>query len=396
MERLGSERSWSPAAGREELGHVGYAACAAPDRALGTLQKELQAASPQDPAAQEKYKVFNSKRDEYGAKRQTLIAEYNQLLAAQFVEAYGKVCAEAKNQGTLLGYTYVLAHKRSEMKGTEPLAIVEDFLARPVILAPESAEITEQVRVAMKLPDAAPAQSPIPAKPGVQPWAARSCARQTRVDSRLTGRRGAEPEEVTDIRSSPCPHQTPSIGRSIAARFCATGRAAACLRSGLRRLGMRRGCWRASAASASRASTRIGACDGNFRKSLDGASGRLHVRVAVRLRERGTGRMIAWFYLGRPPRPDLPLRTLPGSQMVWMGPGEIGGRPRGTARGIGPRLLAESRGSWWRGSSREWGQRAGACFQPRAHLALSRDGAPTSTGSRSVRSGFHLRGPVWG
>ena len=79
-----------------------------------------------------------------------------------------------------------------------------------------------------------------------------------------------------------------------------------------------------------------------LQEELGWSIGALHVRVAVRLRERGTERSIAWFYLGRPPRPDLPLRTLPGSQIVWVGPREIESAPLSPWHRAA--LLAESRG----------------------------------------------------
>ena len=46
--------------------------------------------------------------------------------------------------------------------------------------------------------------------------------------------------------------------------------------------------------------------------------------VAVRLKERGSERMIAWFYRGRAPRADLPLRLLPGSEIAWIDSAELG------------------------------------------------------------------------
>jgi Skp family chaperone for outer membrane proteins len=126
---------------------------------LETMQKELQASDPKDPAAQEKFKTFQAKREEYMGKRQAAADGYTDLVTGQFGDAYQKICAEAKKVATSLGYTYVVAHKKGEIRAHDPRQLVEEFLSRPMSIAPEGVDITEQVRSAMKLPEKAAAGS---------------------------------------------------------------------------------------------------------------------------------------------------------------------------------------------------------------------------------------------
>jgi 8-oxo-dGTP pyrophosphatase MutT (NUDIX family) len=72
-----------------------------------------------------------------------------------------------------------------------------------------------------------------------------------------------------------------------------------------------------------------------IKEELGWSIGALHLDVVVRLMAAlpaPTGgsasdsppRVIAWFYQGRPPRPNLKLRLLPGSEIVWISPEEVG------------------------------------------------------------------------
>ncbi len=118
-------------------------------------QKELQAADPKEPGAQEKFRKFQSNREEYVTRRQAAADGYSDLVASQFAEAYGKVCIETKKVANSLGYGYVMAQKKGEIKAHNPQQLVEEFLSRHVPVAPDGVDITEQVRAAMKLPEKA-------------------------------------------------------------------------------------------------------------------------------------------------------------------------------------------------------------------------------------------------
>lgn len=119
---------------------------------LNTMNIELQNANPNDPAVQERYRAFETKRSDYMARRQDLSDAYSRIVSSQFVEAYEKVVAETRRIAEQQGYTYVAAHKSGRITATEPRRLVEDFLARPLPIVPEGADLTEQVRMAMNLP----------------------------------------------------------------------------------------------------------------------------------------------------------------------------------------------------------------------------------------------------
>lgn len=141
------------------------------EKDLESMQRDLQNANPQDVAAQSKYQGFQEKRGiyqtkttEYGQRRQQLFDGYSELIAGQFADAYKKVSAEMKRIADERGFTYVLAQKTGDIKAREPRALVEEFLSRPVTIAPADADITEAVRTSLKLPErgAAPANPILP------------------------------------------------------------------------------------------------------------------------------------------------------------------------------------------------------------------------------------------
>lgn len=133
---------------------------------LAGLERELQTANPQDPAAQEKYKAYQTKREEYGAKRQSAEQGYSELVSSQFVKAFVAVTNETKRMSKELGYTHVIAQKTGDIAAKEPRQLVEEFLSRPLVAGPEGIDITEAVRSALKLPVASsPATPATPAVP---------------------------------------------------------------------------------------------------------------------------------------------------------------------------------------------------------------------------------------
>jgi 8-oxo-dGTP pyrophosphatase MutT (NUDIX family) len=60
-----------------------------------------------------------------------------------------------------------------------------------------------------------------------------------------------------------------------------------------------------------------------IKEELGWSVGALRLVVAVRLRDRRSGREIAWFYKGRAPRPDLTLTPLPGSVILRLSASEL-------------------------------------------------------------------------
>lgn len=124
---------------------------------LQRLQAELQQINPQDAAAQaaaqQKYQAFETKRQAFNTQREQLAADYTKLVSSQFIDAYTKIAAEARRVATQRGYTHVISQKSGPMLATDPRRLVEDFLARPMTVVPEGSDLTEAVRVAMKLPE---------------------------------------------------------------------------------------------------------------------------------------------------------------------------------------------------------------------------------------------------
>jgi 8-oxo-dGTP pyrophosphatase MutT (NUDIX family) len=64
-----------------------------------------------------------------------------------------------------------------------------------------------------------------------------------------------------------------------------------------------------------------------IKEELGWSVGALRLRVAVRLRERASGREIAWFYAGRGPREGLKLSPLPGSTILRLSQEEVVSAP---------------------------------------------------------------------
>lgn len=135
---------------------------------LQRLQAELQAINPQDPAAQaagqQKFQAFEAKRQEFNTQREAMAADYTKLVSSQFIDAYTKIAAQAKLVAAQRGYTHVISQKSGAMLATDPRRLVEDFLARPITVAPDGSDLTDAVRVAMNLPE-------LTAKPDTAPQA---------------------------------------------------------------------------------------------------------------------------------------------------------------------------------------------------------------------------------
>ncbi|HVU62820.1 MAG TPA: hypothetical protein VHC70_02495 [Phycisphaerales bacterium] len=141
------------------------------------LREELTGADSQDPTVKEKLKEYNASAQEFESKLQPynqlkgeLAAGYSAFVVGQFYDAYQKVTAEAKRLATAGGYTYIIAQKKGDMSGArEPNQLVEDFLARPVVMAPADADLTEAVRLSMKLPETIGGPSVLPEGPSAPP-----------------------------------------------------------------------------------------------------------------------------------------------------------------------------------------------------------------------------------
>jgi len=120
---------------------------------LIALENELKEADPKDEAAQEKARTFQKKRSEFALLRGQAQQEYTDFVAKQYVDAFEEVKSSAAAVAERLGYTHVIASRTAEkeIKTTDPERLVEAFLGRPVTVAPEGSDITEEVKADLKL-----------------------------------------------------------------------------------------------------------------------------------------------------------------------------------------------------------------------------------------------------
>ena len=128
---------------------------------LKELQREIQAmasagADPKDEKSQAKVKEFQQKREAYAIAREKGGIVLQRLIASQFIEAFGLTRDAAAKVAADKGFTHVIA-TRDAKKPIEssppptPERLIEAFLGRPVVVSPESAEITPDVLDELKL-----------------------------------------------------------------------------------------------------------------------------------------------------------------------------------------------------------------------------------------------------
>ncbi|MBX3359004.1 MAG: OmpH family outer membrane protein [Phycisphaeraceae bacterium] len=119
---------------------------------LQTMADKLKGMSPQDADAQQLYHDFQEKQRAAQQKQAEMSRDLEKLFAIKYVEAYKQVRASAEAVGRDLGYTYVIASKQKDDIQTEAVQVViQGILARPVIVAPEGTDITEDVVKDLKL-----------------------------------------------------------------------------------------------------------------------------------------------------------------------------------------------------------------------------------------------------
>lgn len=128
---------------------------------LKELQREIQAlassgADPKDEHSQAKVKEFQQKREAYAIAREKGAISLQQLISTQFIEAFGLVREAAAKVASDKGFSHVFASRdaRKPIESSPPPTperLIEAFLGRPVIVAPESADITADVIDELKL-----------------------------------------------------------------------------------------------------------------------------------------------------------------------------------------------------------------------------------------------------
>jgi Skp family chaperone for outer membrane proteins len=125
---------------------------------LKSREGALRLMNPQDPKAQEMAAEFEQRRQAFTARAQQLSSEYTAMVGRQFVDAYTRATAAARGVATQRGFSHVLNVKSGPIiagDNPDPRRLIEDMLARPVLIAPDgsAADLTAAVRAALNLPE---------------------------------------------------------------------------------------------------------------------------------------------------------------------------------------------------------------------------------------------------
>jgi len=117
------------------------------------LAQELQQMQGDDPRGQSLFEEYQKLGGEIRQKQAELSAKLEQLSAQQITECYSEVRASASAVAEDLGYKYVISSigKDEELSKDSVETVLRQMLSRPVIMAPEEADITEDVREDLKL-----------------------------------------------------------------------------------------------------------------------------------------------------------------------------------------------------------------------------------------------------
>ncbi len=112
------------------------------------LINELQGMTPEDEGAQEKVRQMQELREQVGRMEQQAAARLGKFTAKQIAECFELARSSAGAVADDLGYDYVISTVgEDEELNTESVeTVLRQMLARPVLYAPEDADITDDVR----------------------------------------------------------------------------------------------------------------------------------------------------------------------------------------------------------------------------------------------------------
>ncbi|MBL0927348.1 MAG: OmpH family outer membrane protein [Phycisphaerales bacterium] len=120
------------------------------------LAKLRARAEPLDPKGDEFRRLAEEAARVQGrlaATQQEISRRYDQLIAGQLKEVYGLIRGSAQAVAESRGFSHVVASMRPDDKlveaGTD--ALVKDLLGRPLLVYPEAADLTDEVRADLKL-----------------------------------------------------------------------------------------------------------------------------------------------------------------------------------------------------------------------------------------------------
>jgi Skp family chaperone for outer membrane proteins len=120
---------------------------------LTALKNDIQGADPSKPENQAKTRDYQVKYEEYKQIRAKVQETYQKLLAKQFTDAIDRIRQTAATIAKEKGYTHVVTQKTGKVELTDATKLAEELLARPYLVSPSDADLTEDVRLALNLPE---------------------------------------------------------------------------------------------------------------------------------------------------------------------------------------------------------------------------------------------------
>lgn len=122
---------------------------------LKQLETKIQLIPPGTPEYQTTMQQGQAKEVELRQFTQQASRDQDTFVASQVREAYGIVHEASNAVADRLGYTHVFSTRldATSMKGDSLAPVMQEILARPLVRGASSDDITEQVRVELKLPE---------------------------------------------------------------------------------------------------------------------------------------------------------------------------------------------------------------------------------------------------
>lgn len=120
---------------------------------IAALESQLKLDDPDDPAAQARARDYQKRRGDYSLLRGQSQQDFNDFVARQYIEAYDQVRAAAAKIAQRRAFTHVIASRSADraITATDPERLVESFLGRPVVVAPDDSDITADVAAELNL-----------------------------------------------------------------------------------------------------------------------------------------------------------------------------------------------------------------------------------------------------
>lgn len=120
---------------------------------LQSMLSELQGMTPEDEGAREKAQRFQQLQQEFQKKQNEMAQKVEKFTAEQIVDCYKLVRSSAAAVAEDLGFDYVISTvgQEEELTTESVDTVLRQMMARPVIKAPEDADITPDVKEDLNL-----------------------------------------------------------------------------------------------------------------------------------------------------------------------------------------------------------------------------------------------------